>query len=170
MALLWVVVADGSRARIFSAESPAGALAEEASFVATDVRLRQSELKTDRPGASFASVGHGRHAMATEVAPREHERIRFAKMIADRLEAGRIANAFERLALVASPAFLGLLREHLGAPARVHARQGLRDTVPGRDPGAAAGAALKPAGTTAPLRYGHGACPLKGPPERRFNR
>jgi protein required for attachment to host cells len=37
-------------------------------------------------------------------------------MIADRLEAGRVANAFERLALVASPAFLGLLRGHLGAP------------------------------------------------------
>lgn len=116
MALLWVIVADGSRARIFSAESSEGALAEEVSLVATDVRRKQSELKTDRPGSSFPSVGHGRHAMATEVAPREHERRRFAKTLADRLEAGRTANAFERLVLVASPAFLGLLREHMGAP------------------------------------------------------
>jgi protein required for attachment to host cells len=54
--------------------------------------------------------------MTSEVEPREQERIRFAKLIADRLEAGRVANAFERVILVASPEFLGLLREQLGAP------------------------------------------------------
>jgi protein required for attachment to host cells len=110
MAMLWVVVADGSRARIFDAESANGALVERESFVDTDVRVKESELKTDRPGASFARAGHGRRAMTGEVEPRDQARIRFAKMLADRL------NAFERLALVASPAFLGLLREQLGAP------------------------------------------------------
>jgi protein required for attachment to host cells len=116
MAMLWVVVAHGSRARIFDAESANGALVERESFVDTDVRVKESELKTDRPGASFARAGHGRRAMTGEVEPRDQARIRFAKMLADRLEAGRVANAFERLALVASPAFLGLLREQLGAP------------------------------------------------------
>jgi protein required for attachment to host cells len=116
MALLWVVVADGSHARILTAESPGGALAERESFIDPDVRVKQSELKTDRPGASFARAGHGQHAMTSEVEPREQERIRFAKLIADRLEAGRVANAFERVILVASPEFLGLLREQLGAP------------------------------------------------------
>ena len=41
---------------------------------------------------------------------------RFAKLIADRLEQGRINNEFERLVVVAAPAFLGHLRANFSAP------------------------------------------------------
>ena len=34
----------------------------------------------------------------------------------DRLEQGRVENAFERLVVVAAPTFLGLLRAHFNAP------------------------------------------------------
>ena len=48
--------------------------------------------------------------MAVDVSPKEQEQIRFAKSIVDRLETGRVENAFERLIVVASPEFLGQLR------------------------------------------------------------
>ena len=76
------------------------------------------ELKTDRPGQTASSAGGGPRAMAVEVEPKKQERIRFAKMIAERLERARVANAFERLVLVGAPAFLGLLRESMGAALR----------------------------------------------------
>jgi len=54
--------------------------------------------------------------MEVAVDPKEQEQIRFAKLIADRLEKGRVDNDFERLVVVAAPAFLGQLRANFGAP------------------------------------------------------
>ena len=50
--------------------------------------------------------------------PRQQVQLRFAQRIADRLEHARNAHAFDRLVLVAAPAFLGLLRLSFGAPLR----------------------------------------------------
>jgi protein required for attachment to host cells len=54
--------------------------------------------------------------MEADVESKEQEQIRFAKLIADRLEQGRVDNDFERLLMVATPAFLGELRANFGAP------------------------------------------------------
>lgn len=116
MAKLWVLAANSSRATIFAADSATAPLAELESFANPDARAKQSDLTTDRPGRTFDSVGGGRHAKAPEVEPKEQEQIRFAKTIAERLERGRVDNAFERVVLVAAPAFLGHLRDKLGAP------------------------------------------------------
>jgi protein required for attachment to host cells len=116
MTKLWVLAANSSRATIFTADSPIAPLTELESFDNPDARAKQSDLVTDRPGRTFDSVGAGRHAKAVEVEPKEQEQIRFAKAIADRLEQGRVANAFERVVLVAAPAFLGHLRGKLSAP------------------------------------------------------
>lgn len=118
MTKIWVLTANGSNATIFSADSPIAPLTSLMSFDNPDTRAKQMELSSDRPGRSFDSYGEGRHAMAAEVEPKEQEQIRFAKLIADRLEQGRVENAFDRLIVVAAPAFLGLLRANFSAPLR----------------------------------------------------
>lgn len=116
MSTIWILSANSSRAALFSADSPIAPLKPLAEFDNPDARAKQSELATDRPGRTFDRRGAGRHAMEFALEPKEREQLRFAKTIADELEKGRLKNAFERLVLVAAPAFLGMLREDLGAP------------------------------------------------------
>jgi len=113
---IWIVTANSARATIYRADSPTAPLAEIASFEHPEARLKQMALTSDRPGRSFDSKGEGRHAMSKEVEPKAQEQIRFAKSITEHLEQGRTGHAFERLVLVAAPAFLGHLRVHFGAP------------------------------------------------------
>ncbi|PTN11200.1 host attachment protein [Nitrosomonas aestuarii] len=115
MTKIWILTANSSQARLFTADSPIGPLTELETFDNPDARAKQMDLTSDRQGRSFDSHGDGRHAMAVEVDPKEQEQIRFAKLIAGRLEQGRVANTFERLVVVAAPAFLGLLRTHFNA-------------------------------------------------------
>lgn len=113
----WIVVAESSRARIFSAESLRAPLEELESIAHPEGRLHERELTSDRPGRSFDSAGEGRHAMATEVGPKEKEAIDFATLIVGRVEAGRKEGRFQKLILVAPPRFLGHLRSKLGPEA-----------------------------------------------------
>jgi len=109
----WIVVADQSKARIFTVDDPTGALLDVEQLAHPEARERARELGSDRPGRSFDSAGQGRHAMGTSVAPKEQEAIRFAKQISDHLNAACKAGRCDRLYLVAGPHFLGLLREQL---------------------------------------------------------
>ena len=118
MSTIWVLNANSSRAALFSADSPIAPLKPLAEFDNPDARAKQSDLASDRPGRTFDRRGAGRHAMELELDPKEREQLRFAKTIAEELEKGRLKHAFERLVLVAAPAFLGMLREDLGAPLR----------------------------------------------------
>ncbi len=110
----WIVVADQSKARIFTTEDPEGALQEVGQLEHPEARGRSQTLTSDRPGRSFDSSGQGRHAMGTSVEPKEQEAIRFAKLIAEHLRAECHEKGCNRLVLVAGPPFLGLLREQLG--------------------------------------------------------
>jgi protein required for attachment to host cells len=114
----WVVSANDRRARILRSDSRTGPLTEIADLVHPIARMKESEFVTDRPGRSFDSLGKGRHAMSSQVDAKRQEEIRFAKEVIDRLEQGRTSGAFERLAVVASPAFLGHLRDTMSAALR----------------------------------------------------
>jgi protein required for attachment to host cells len=116
MARIWILAANSGNATLFTADSPIGSLTELETFDNPNVRAKQMDLTSDRPGRSFDSHGEGRHAMAVETDPKEHEQTRFAKLIVDRLEQGRIENAFERLVVAAAPGFLGQLRANYTAP------------------------------------------------------
>lgn len=113
MAETWIVAADSARAKIFAVSEQGDRLEERKSFLHPASRAREGELTTDRHGRSFDSRGEGRHAMSANVSPKEHEAALFSKVVADEIEAGRIEGRFDRLALIASPAFLGLLRKSL---------------------------------------------------------
>jgi len=87
----WVVVADGSRARIF--ETPG-----------LKLDLREIEdLVNVVPGGTTLS---------------EKDREKFAKTVADHLEQGRLHHRFHRLRLAVEPKFLGMLRKRLSEETR----------------------------------------------------
>lgn len=108
-----VVVADQSKARIFTVDDPHGPLQQVDELEHPEARKREQELTSDRPGRSFDSSGQGRHAMGTSVEPKKEEAIRFAKQVAGYLQAAHHEGRFNRLLLVAGPPLLGLLRDRL---------------------------------------------------------
>ena len=111
----WVVIADGSRARI-CAKKARGALSEMQTIEHPNGRAKARDLVTDGQSTTFSSVGANRHGVGADSAPKDHEKEVFARELARRLEEGRTGNHFDQLVLVAPPAFLGLLRENLSAP------------------------------------------------------
>lgn len=118
MAKTWVVVVDSSCARLLEASTPTGPLVEVEMLDHPEGRMRAQELTTDLPGRAFDSSGRGRHAMEREVGPRQQEAITFARRVAQRLQGAAARGEIERIVLVAPPAFLGLLRDALGAEVR----------------------------------------------------
>lgn len=112
---IWAVVADRARARILAAPLPGGGEWEEVDcLVHGEGELRPGEVNTDRPG-SFAGAGGAHHSgdQATDFRHRTAEV--FASEIVDRLEQAHSTQRFGKLALVATPVFLGVLRKKLPA-------------------------------------------------------
>ncbi len=110
MSKIWVVTADTSRARIFSANTPSGPLVEIQTLTHPEARLHQGDLVSDRPGRDRNSGG-GSHDMGHEADAKAEEDVRFAAYVCDNLEKGRISGKCERLYVIAAPGFLGLLRK-----------------------------------------------------------
>ncbi len=108
----WVVVADGTRARLFNRHKNRK-LEEFDTLLSPVHRLHEGDLVSDRDGRTFDSAGTGRHAMGNRNSAKDHEMTIFAKRLAARLEEGRNAGELERLVLIAPPRFLGQLRSHL---------------------------------------------------------
>lgn len=109
----WVVVAESSRARIFSTTGPRAGLDEIQALTQPEARLKERDLVSDSHGRSFDSGGTGRHAMGRELDQKHHEATVFARTISEHLERARGRNDFDKLILVAPPAFLGLLRKSM---------------------------------------------------------
>ena len=107
----WVVVADRSRARIFSVETPRGPLTEIEDLVHPESRAHDRDLTSDRPGRSSDN-----HVLGTAHGKVDQQAQEFAREIADRLENGRVGAQFERLVVVAAPDVLGLLRKTMNGP------------------------------------------------------
>lgn len=120
MGKTWVVVADASRARIFSLSGPRDSLQEREDLAKPTARQHETDLTADLPGRSFDSAGEGRHAMEERTSPKQREAIEFSREIAERLEQARTRNELEGVVLIAAPAFLGLLRQHLGPELSKH--------------------------------------------------
>lgn len=117
MSLIWVIVADASRARIFNAPKGKGLLHELETLCHPEGRLHEGDLVTDKPGRDRNTAsGGGSHDMGHEASAKEEEAERFASQVNDALESARIKGNFVKLYIIAAPAFLGLLRKHQSAP------------------------------------------------------
>lgn len=118
MSRTWVVVADSAMARVFVVPGTGDPMREVETFAHPEARLAVRELTSDLPGSVSGGRGSQHHALQSRVGPKEQQTIDFARLLADRIESGRTGHEFERLVLVASPAFLGHLRASLGADTR----------------------------------------------------
>jgi len=108
----WVVLADAASAKLY--ESKAGErewkLVTELSH--PEGRAKESELVSDKPGRVQQSSG-GKSAMEPPTPRKKVEVDRFAREVARKLDDAAAQGSYERLILVAAPAFLGALRKHL---------------------------------------------------------
>ncbi len=114
----WVLVADSSRGRIFSAETPTSALKEIESISHPEGRLHDQLMVSDLPGKNAGAAGAGGHAYQDETEPREQEMTVFAKWIARHLDEAYQANKFKKLLIISAPAFLGEIRNQLSDAVR----------------------------------------------------
>lgn len=111
----WVLIADGSRARVLENLGPGKGLHQIPGWHQETDLPPSHELGADRPGRSFESHGTGRHAMESPSDPHRELKRDFARQLAARLDADLARGAFDRLVVVAAPATLGDLRGALSA-------------------------------------------------------
>ena len=108
----YILVADSSRARIFTAKTPSSSLEEIEALAHTEGRLHDREMTSDLPG-KIKGEGSVGHAFEQPTDPKKHEASIFAHRIAGFLEEAHNEKKFEQLLIIAEPSFLGLLRNQL---------------------------------------------------------
>ena len=113
MSVTWVVVADSVKARFFSLTSRTEPLKEMEDMVHAEGRMREQDEVSDKQGGLAGGHGEGGHAFEAPTDTKQHDAEVFAKQIADKLESGRVNKDYDKLILVAPPAFLGALRKAL---------------------------------------------------------
>ncbi len=110
----WVVVADESKAIIYTKDLKRDPLQELHTLTNETAREKMADLISDRGGRSFDSHGQGRHRMAREKSdPKMQASIAFAKKIADCITRAKNDGSCRDFALIAAPRFLGDLRDAL---------------------------------------------------------
>jgi len=113
----WVLVADNSRARIFTVETPSSPLIEIDSIVHPEGRMHDRDITSDLPGRGAGSGG-SRHSYETETDAKEYENMGFAKRIASFLDDSRKDDRCKNLVIVAAPGLLGNLRGEMNDQTR----------------------------------------------------
>ncbi|NPU91618.1 MAG: host attachment protein [Gammaproteobacteria bacterium] len=100
-----VLAADQARARLFKSEKREGALLEITGMANPEARLREQDLVSDASGGNPHDIGNhdSAHQHVAEV---------FAKQVGQALEQALQAHKPDRIYVLASPSFLGLLRPH----------------------------------------------------------
>ncbi len=113
MKMQWILVANGSLARIFHRAGVGDPLVALETIDYPEGRLRDSELERDRQGHERSDHS----SAATHFEPRTDTRRKvmhqFARELAERLEEGLVDGEYETLWLTASHPFLGELKAAL---------------------------------------------------------
>lgn len=107
----WVVVADGTQARVFENAGPGKGLHPVDGLRLEIKPLQASEIMADKPGRSISSVGSGRSAMEYSSDPVEVRETRFVREVAEMLDEKLAGGAFTRLIVAAAPTALGDMRK-----------------------------------------------------------
>ena len=113
MSITWIMVANASHAKLFKNDGPKKGLQLIKELIHPESREKAAELVSDRIG-NYA--GSGSYAQPTP--PKEVEAERFASEVVQELENGRVNNAYEKLVLVTSSHFMGLLNGRMSQQVR----------------------------------------------------
>ena len=111
MAISWVLAADSSYAKILQADNRATPLVLVEELEHPEARLKNGEFYSDDAGRSFDSKGRGRHAMEPEVDAKSEEARHFARALCEKLRQAAQEGRYDKLYVIAAPAFLGILRD-----------------------------------------------------------
>jgi protein required for attachment to host cells len=117
MSITWILVANASAAYLYANYGPKKGLRKLKEFRHEASREKGQDLVSDRPGLN-RSLGNGRGAYIPATDPKQHEAQNFACQLARELEQGRITNSYQRLILVVSAPFIGLVNGNLGRNVR----------------------------------------------------
>jgi protein required for attachment to host cells len=112
---IWILVADGARARLFALGKGAPRMVEIADFVNPEARMPGHELDQAPPPRVHDRIGEGRHAIEARTSPKQKAASQFAAMLGSYLEHALAERRCGDLVLVAPPRFLGALNAALGA-------------------------------------------------------
>lgn len=112
-----VLVGDGRKALFFINKGSRDLLDLRVVETRIDENPATRDQGTDRPGRAFASVGGARSAVG-DTDWHEVEEERFARAIAERINAGAEANEFSEIVIVAPPRTLGEIRKDLSKKAQ----------------------------------------------------
>ena len=111
--MTWVLLADGTRARVLSNSGPGRGLSAVEGFAFQSDAPANRELESDRPGRTFQSHGVRRHTLGDNLGAHEQAEREFLDMVVEALASAHEKGSFARLILVAPPRALGTLRKRL---------------------------------------------------------
>lgn len=107
-----IIVADAVHARIFRTRKGLKNLEEREDPIHVESRRRDRELDTDAAGRT----GDQQSTLDPRTSAKETEERTFAKQLGKHIKELYNQDRFEELILVATPRFLGMLRDELPAP------------------------------------------------------
>jgi protein required for attachment to host cells len=97
---LWIAIVDGEHARFVQPDS-SNALHTVNAVDSASAHLRSRDLGSDRPGRSFESAATAHHAVGQRHDLHVMEKEKFARYVADELNAASAREDFDELLLVA---------------------------------------------------------------------
>ncbi len=111
----WIVVADGSRAHLFTFRDLEQGLmpAQLSGLPPPEDRIQSHTEKSDRPGRSISSGDGAHHIVESHSDFRKLEKHKFTVAVAHALNHASLANEFDRLILIAPPRSVGEFRKCL---------------------------------------------------------
>ncbi|MES2839612.1 MAG: host attachment protein [Pseudomonadota bacterium] len=112
----WILVANGSLARIFSRTSTSDPLVALETIDFPGGRLKGSELERDRQGHERSDNSSAATHFEPHTSTRKKVLHQFAHELAERLEEGLVDGEYETFWLTASNPFLGELKAALSRP------------------------------------------------------
>ena len=114
----WILIADGSRARVLLNEGPGHGLRAVEGMTFEGDHASTHEIVSDREGRSHSSMGPRRSTIEAHSDPHRNLKKKFAHQLADILARGLEQKSYDRLVIVAPPSALGDLRAALSVAVR----------------------------------------------------
>lgn len=106
---MWILVANRAYAEIFELKGKQMKIIDFIEY--PEGRLKPSEIVSDKPGRTTS--GSEKHALSEGQEVAYHEEELFAHQLAVKCYHAKLSNLFDKLTIVASPDFLGTLRQKL---------------------------------------------------------
>jgi protein required for attachment to host cells len=115
--LTWILTADGHHSRVWEWKSRDEPLTLVPDFIrkVENASKFSRDMKSDKPGRSFASKGMERSSIEPRSDPHTHEKDEFARALAGDLDEALKAHRFRKLIVIAPPHMLGSLRQNFSS-------------------------------------------------------